>query len=100
MAVKTQAELQTEAATSFANNTAQAITRSALVTYLTNATDTAEDRWGVGDLATSPAVSPSFSEAQARINGLLASEAGTAYISPADLRGAINPILDIIYPKT
>ena len=43
-----------------------------LRTFLKDLVDTAEDRWGVGDLATSPAVSPQLSEAYARIEGLLA----------------------------
>ena len=69
-------------------------------TFLKDLTDTAEDRWGAGDLATSPAVSPSLSEAYARIEGLLADcpGAGTGCISPADFRGAADPIIDIIFP--
>lgn len=71
MTIRTQEELLTQL-TDGTLETGGLIDVAKLRTWLKDLADTAEDRWGAGDLATSPAVSPALSEAYARIEGLLA----------------------------
>lgn len=98
MAIKTQSELLTDVATLLADNTEGAISAADLRTLLTDITDTAEDRWGVGALASSPAQSPSLTEAAARIAGKLADCTADGCISPEDVRDAVQPVLEVFYP--
>jgi hypothetical protein len=99
MAIKTQVQLLADVEATLGDNTEGAISAADLRTLLTDITDTAEDRWGVGALASSPAVSPSLTEAAARIAGKLADCAGGAEgcVSPEDVRIATQAVLDVFY---
>lgn len=101
MAIKTQAQLLADVAATLGDNTEGAISAADLRTLLTDITDTAENRWGQGALASSPAVSPSLTEAAARIAGKLAEcpGGGTACISPEDVRIATQAVLEVFYPS-
>ena len=105
MAIKTQEELQTAVDTVFADNAFGAISAEDCRTFLIDLIDTAEDRWGAGVRASSPADSPQISAALDAVQVFLAQcvsgspeTPDTGCISPQDLRDACSPIIDLFFP--
>lgn len=93
MAVKTQAELQADVASLFANNTSGGISESDLRTFLTDLLDTAIDRW----VATSPQTDPNSPVTSGLITSLLADNTA-GDISPSDVRSILGNIREITHP--